>query len=326
MTLIDDIAAFKKLENTRRKWVISQFFDLNSTIYGKFGTQAQKTSDFNIGLQAIDALHHLAKENPLLCGFCGKTSEEVKALIAGPVVHICNECVELFHDVVCAGVLPKNKVEPDSRSVSMTSYEKAFISLRYWMLGRQMHQALAALEFASKFHTGTRKDGITPEYYHQLSIVQFIRTLAPQDSGLLLPEATFAAACLHDVCEDYDVGFSEIETLFGEKISEAVRLLTKKHRGSKMPMETYYSQIGKNSIASIVKGADRINNLGSMVDVFTREKQEAYIEETEKFILPMLKEARRLFSQQEPSYMNIKFMLNSQINMIRAIHRAADRK
>lgn len=208
----------------------------------------------------------------------------------------------------------------------MTSYEKAFISLRYWMLGRQMHVALCALEMAAKFHTGTRKDGVTPEYYHQLSIAQYIRTLMPNEMAMLRPEATLAAACLHDLCEDYDVGFKEIHSVFGPEICEAVRLLTKKHRGEKIPIETYYSQISKHAIASIVKGADRINNLGSMVDVFTREKQEAYIVETEQYILPMLKDARRTFSEQEPAYMNIKFMLTSQISMIRAIHKATDHK
>ena len=200
-----------------------------------------------------------------------------------------------------------------------TSYEKAFISLRYWMLGRNMHSALRALEFASKFHTGTRKDGVTPEYFHQLSIAQYIRTL---DQGLLHPEPTFAAACLHDVSEDYDVGFDEITSMFGGDISLAVRLLTKYHRGEAVPIAYYYEKIAENSIASVVKGADRINNLGSMVNVFTLEKQKAYIEETKTHVLPMLKTARRFFTEQEPIYMNMKFVLMSQIALIEGIHKA----
>lgn len=34
---------------------------------------------------------------------------------------------------------------------------KLFVSVRYWLLGREMHTALAAMEFAAKFHTGLRK-------------------------------------------------------------------------------------------------------------------------------------------------------------------------
>ena len=36
----------------------------------------------------------------LYCGFCGKSQHEVGKLIAGPTVHICNECVDLCHDIV----------------------------------------------------------------------------------------------------------------------------------------------------------------------------------------------------------------------------------
>ena len=36
----------------------------------------------------------------LYCSFCGKSQHEVKKLIAGPSVYICNECVELCEDVI----------------------------------------------------------------------------------------------------------------------------------------------------------------------------------------------------------------------------------
>jgi len=34
------------------------------------------------------------------CSFCGKSQHEVKKLIAGPSVYICNECIELCNDIV----------------------------------------------------------------------------------------------------------------------------------------------------------------------------------------------------------------------------------
>lgn len=37
---------------------------------------------------------------PLSCSFCGKTEDEVDRLIAGPGVYICNECVELSHEIL----------------------------------------------------------------------------------------------------------------------------------------------------------------------------------------------------------------------------------
>lgn len=39
-------------------------------------------------------------ENSLKCSFCGKGQEEVKKLIAGPTVYICNECVELCNEII----------------------------------------------------------------------------------------------------------------------------------------------------------------------------------------------------------------------------------
>ncbi len=37
---------------------------------------------------------------PLKCSFCGKGREEVKKLIAGPAVFICNECVDLCNEII----------------------------------------------------------------------------------------------------------------------------------------------------------------------------------------------------------------------------------
>lgn len=39
-------------------------------------------------------------KNSLYCSFCGKSQHEVRKLIAGPTVYICNECVELCMDIV----------------------------------------------------------------------------------------------------------------------------------------------------------------------------------------------------------------------------------
>jgi ATP-dependent Clp protease ATP-binding subunit ClpX len=40
------------------------------------------------------------KFSHLFCSFCGKNQEEVKKLIAGPSVYICDECIELCNDII----------------------------------------------------------------------------------------------------------------------------------------------------------------------------------------------------------------------------------
>jgi ATP-dependent Clp protease ATP-binding subunit ClpX len=47
----------------------------------------------------------MAKENgksgsSLVCSFCGKTQDEVRKLVAGPGVFICDECVDLCNDIL----------------------------------------------------------------------------------------------------------------------------------------------------------------------------------------------------------------------------------
>jgi hypothetical protein len=37
---------------------------------------------------------------PLRCSFCNKTQRDVRKLIAGPSVHICDECVDICLDIV----------------------------------------------------------------------------------------------------------------------------------------------------------------------------------------------------------------------------------
>jgi ATP-dependent Clp protease ATP-binding subunit ClpX len=59
-------------------------------------------------------------EKLLYCSFCGKSQNEVRKLIAGPSVYVCDECVELCNDIirdelledemsVASGALPKPK-------------------------------------------------------------------------------------------------------------------------------------------------------------------------------------------------------------------------
>ena len=39
-------------------------------------------------------------EKLLYCSFCGKSQHEVRKLIAGPSVFICDECIELCNDII----------------------------------------------------------------------------------------------------------------------------------------------------------------------------------------------------------------------------------
>jgi ATP-dependent Clp protease ATP-binding subunit ClpX len=65
------------------------FFKVQHAIHFHHGTQSQQ-QDFNMSKH----------DSYLRCSFCGKSSEQVRKLIAGPGVYICDECVELCNDIL----------------------------------------------------------------------------------------------------------------------------------------------------------------------------------------------------------------------------------
>ncbi len=51
----------------------------------------------------------------LSCSFCGKSQREVKKLIAGPTVYICDECIELCNDIIAEEYGQEESSAPASR-------------------------------------------------------------------------------------------------------------------------------------------------------------------------------------------------------------------
>lgn len=51
----------------------------------------------------------------LYCSFCGKSQHEVRKLIAGPSVFICDECVDLCNDIIREEVQEANSSEPSDK-------------------------------------------------------------------------------------------------------------------------------------------------------------------------------------------------------------------
>ncbi len=56
-------------------------------------------------------------EKLLYCSFCGKSQHEVKKLIAGPSVFICDECVDLCNDIIKEEVQSLNEIKSTDKSL-----------------------------------------------------------------------------------------------------------------------------------------------------------------------------------------------------------------
>jgi ATP-dependent Clp protease ATP-binding subunit ClpX len=54
------------------------------------------------------------EDSNLSCSFCGKSQREVKKLIAGPTVYICDECIELCNDIIAEEYTEEEQPAPVS--------------------------------------------------------------------------------------------------------------------------------------------------------------------------------------------------------------------
>lgn len=211
--------------------------------------------------------------------------------------------------------------------MNTTNFKKLRSSLRAKLQGMAMvdpkyYKVLEAFEFACLVHNGFRKDNVTPEVYHQLSLLGFAMT---QHAMYENPVAIYITILLHDTYEDFDKKAEQFPDLieqlhekFPEYMDFIVRISKVVHVKSpdgsytliKKEMPVYMLDIGKCIITSVGKGLDRVHNMSTMIGVFKLEKQKSYSDEVDMYFLPMLKEARRNFPNQEPVYEMIKSVLN----------------
>lgn len=70
----------------------------------------------------------------LCCSFCGKSQKEVKKLIAGPTVYICDECIALCNDIIAEEV---EKDEPSSGSDPMPKPSEIKCILDEYVVGQE---------------------------------------------------------------------------------------------------------------------------------------------------------------------------------------------
>jgi len=69
----------------------------------------------------------------LNCSFCGKVQDDVKKLIAGPSVYICNECVDLCNDIIDEETKSQ---EEDSSLENLLSPAEIFSQLDEYVIGQ----------------------------------------------------------------------------------------------------------------------------------------------------------------------------------------------
>lgn len=182
-----------------------------------------------------------------------------------------------------------------------------------YLIGRGYFRAYRALTICIQRHTELRKDGITPYWSHPLSVAAYLRTLF---GGTLFEENLIITALLHDILEDTEFKSSDIMEEFGNSVLNYVDSLTK-IKGELT--EVYYERVSKHSTSALVKAADRIHNLNTMIGAFDNEKMLSYIQETEDYVLPMIKRCRDEYPQDEAAYENMKLIIHNNVLIIRSL-------
>ncbi|MFA5982590.1 MAG: ATP-dependent Clp protease ATP-binding subunit ClpX [Methylococcaceae bacterium] len=96
----------------------------------------------------------------LYCSFCGKSQHEVRKLIAGPSVYVCDECVELCNDII------KDELHEETSSFSSSELPKPKEikkELDNYVIGQESAKrilAVAVYNHYKRLRSKTRKDGV----------------------------------------------------------------------------------------------------------------------------------------------------------------------
>ena len=98
-------------------------------------------------------------KNTLFCSFCGKSQHEVKKLIAGPTVFICDECVELCMDII----KEEAKNFDEKSSDSLLPPEEIYNVLDDYVIGQQRAKkvlSVAVHNHYKRLESESKKDDV----------------------------------------------------------------------------------------------------------------------------------------------------------------------
>ena len=122
--------------------------------------------------------------NKLSCTFCGKGQEEVRKLIAGPSVYICDECVDLCNDIIEEEV----KAEDEEVLEVLPSPLEIFKQLDDYVIGQEKAKktlSVAVYNHYKRLRSNANKDEIELQKSNVL-------LLGPTGSGKTLLAQTLA--------------------------------------------------------------------------------------------------------------------------------------
>lgn len=124
------------------------------------------------------------EKGQLKCSFCGKYQDQVKRLVAGPGVYICDECVELCNDIIEEEL--NDEVELELKDIPKPKEIKA--TLDQYVIGQERAKktmAVAVYNHYKRVNMGSKADDVELQKSN-------ILMLGPTGSGKTLIAQTLA--------------------------------------------------------------------------------------------------------------------------------------
>ena len=129
------------------------------------------------------------KEKSLFCSFCGKNQSEVKKLIAGPSIFICDECVDLCNDIITEETL--SPIEDEKPKKSLLTPKELYEKLEEHVIGQS--DAKKSLSVAVYNHYKRLENTLINDPLSDIKIAKSnILFIGPTGSGKTLLAQTLA--------------------------------------------------------------------------------------------------------------------------------------
>ncbi len=132
------------------------------------------------------------KPNLTMCSFCGKSHSEVKKLIAGPAVYICNECID-----VCSSIMEKELGTGEMQSLptqniaekinEVITPDKISAKLNDHVIGQERAKKVLSVAVYNHYIRLRQNDQNLPQEFNEVDIEKSnILMLGPTGSGKTL--------------------------------------------------------------------------------------------------------------------------------------------